>query len=394
MNYNEEELLQIVARQVKKYTSNDSSSITYQTARKIMSSVLYCMKEEEFSHTILFDKKEEDSQIRNIGSNISALQAFDFGLKKKKEKIQKAKELLKRISLTFEDYQNDCYQDTILTGMKAFFEWYDVNFDATNHILTLDYPLLCEIRELKGIDLIYEYLLRTLVEQKFLACFDTEEIISILYSYHKNHKELIINVSKIVLRNVLGHMIVESSPFHLSVSEEERNIIKNVCEKKSIEEIEKILREALYQFIEMKWSHVPAMFSYFENDIPDIAYEIKNGIKNHCLEKTFVEIIREEQITESIYMEGTQMEDEVLRELIDKMHDLTVETRIELIKEKIRCLADLKEFLKVSFYEQEYDLVFGLLSSQEISILLKEIKDKIAFDEELDEWEKRFLTWN
>lgn len=390
MNFNEEELLQVVARQARKYTSNESTSITYQTARQLMSSVLYCMKEDEFNHTILGDK-QEDLELLNRNGKISAMQAFEFGIKRKREKIQKAKELFDNISLTFEDYHNECYQETIIAGMKAFFERYDVNFDATNHLLTLDYPLLCEISELKGIDLIYEYLLRTFLEQKFLAGFDKDEIIGILYAYHKNYKELIINIAKIVLRNALGHMIAGSSPVNLSVTKEERSNIKKICETKSIEKIEKILWEALYQLIQVQSYPKTVLFEYLKNDLHDIAYEMKHSISNHCLEQLFIEVGKEERIQESFYIEGSQMEDEKLRELIEEMNDLTVKERIELIKEKISCLADLKELLKECFYQEECDSVFELLSPEEKNTLRKEIKEKIDFDEVLDDWEKRLI---
>ena len=45
MEFTLEELLPLLQKRVRKYTGNDSTSVPYETAREILSSILYCIAE-------------------------------------------------------------------------------------------------------------------------------------------------------------------------------------------------------------------------------------------------------------------------------------------------------------------------------------------------------------
>ncbi|MBA4688332.1 MAG: hypothetical protein H2184_14350 [Candidatus Galacturonibacter soehngenii] len=387
---NEEELLRIVAKRIKKYTSNESTSVTYQTARQLMLSVLYCIKDESVSLTKNTNMNQKYELIDL--DQIKLEEAFYTGLKNKKEKIQKAKKLYGTILCAFDAYNVECYHETIMKGMKCFFERYDVEFDATNHILTLDYPLLFAATNLEGIDLIYEYLLRTYLEQKFLSGFDRNEILALLRAYHNGYKDLIINVAGIVLTNSLACVMVNHIFSTLSISNEERSKVKIICESKTVQEIEELLSTSLSILMEQNYKEDGSLRDYLSTKIHDIAYEIKFAISNNCLEKLLFYIKQEEAIQETVYIDGMQMEDEKLRELIKLMNSLSIKERICMIEKKVRSLADLKELLTECFYEGEYEYVFQLLGIEEKNILLAEIKEKQEF-EELNEWEKKLLQF-
>lgn len=387
---NEEELLKIVAKRIKKFTSNESTSVTYQTARQLMLSVIYCIKDEPVSLTKNTNMNQKYELIDL--DQIKLEEAFYTGLKNKKEKIQKAKKLYGTILCAFDAYNVECYHETIMKGMKCFFERYDVEFDATNHILTLDYPLLFAATNLEGIDLIYEYLLRTYLEQKFLSGFDRNEILALLRAYHNGYKDLIINVAGIVLTNSLACVMVNHIFSTLSISNEERSKVKIICESKTVQEIEELLSTSLSILMEQNYKEDGSLRDYLSTKIHDIAYEIKFAISNNCLEKLLFYIKQEEAIQETVYIDGMQMEDEKLRELIELMNSLSIKERICMIEKKVRSLADLKELLTECFYEGEYEYVFQLLGIEEKNILLAEIKEKQEF-EELNEWEKKLLQF-
>ncbi|KAB1435701.1 DUF6179 domain-containing protein [Candidatus Galacturonibacter soehngenii] len=387
---NEEELLKIVAKRIKKFTSNESTSVTYQTARQLMLSVIYCIKDEPVSLTKNTNMNQKYELIDL--DQIKLEEAFYTGLKNKKEKIQKAKKLYGTILCAFDAYNVECYHETIMKGMKCFFERYDVEFDATNHILTLDYPLLFAATNLEGIDLIYEYLLRTYLEQKFLSGFDRNEILALLRAYHNGYKDLIINVAGIVLTNSLACVMVNHIFSTLSISNEERSKVKIICESKTVQEIEELLSTSLSILMEQNYKEDGSLRDYLSTKIHDIAYEIKFAISNNCLEKLLFYIKQEEAIQETVYIDGMQMEDEKLRELIKLMNSLSIKERICMIEKKVRSLADLKELLTECFYEGEYEYVFQLLGIEEKNILLAEIKEKQEF-EELNEWEKKLLQF-
>jgi hypothetical protein len=45
MKYSQEELMPVVAKLAARYTSNESTSISYDKARQLMGAVIYCIKE-------------------------------------------------------------------------------------------------------------------------------------------------------------------------------------------------------------------------------------------------------------------------------------------------------------------------------------------------------------
>lgn len=390
MNFSEEELLEIVAMRVRKYTSNESTSVMYETARRIMASVLYCMEEDTIEGT---KEQENGFEMVRLQKTKKAREAFLEGLTKKKEKIEQAKKRYELLMNSFEDYCNTCYKDTIVDGMRSFFEYYDVEFDATNHLLTLDYPLMFEIRDLKGIDLIDKYLEHTVLEQRFLAVFDKEKIIRILLAYHEDYEELIINIAKIVLRNVLGKIIAKQPITTLSISEEERLKIRELCERKNEKQIERIVQNALEELIEEKLLSSFELFEYLKNEVQSIAYEIVHGIKQNCLEQVFVEEKQKKVKEKEIYIDGTKIEDEELRKLIEKISKVEFDEKLVLIKNKVKSLADLKEIIQECFYEEEREVVFSLLSQQERNYLLGEIEEKIEFGELLTDWEESLVEY-
>lgn len=389
--YSDEDILQVVAERVKKYTSNESTSLTYNKARQLMGSVLYCMEEGEKDQSA--SKGNKTDNLAKINSDISALEAFRIGLNKRKFKIKKAEILYKKILENFCYYENECYRDTIISGMEGFFKVYDVEFDATNHILTLDYPLVYEVTRLKGIDLIYEYLYRTLLEQSFLRIFEEEKVVRILLGYHKKHSELIINICKLVLRNAIGCMLINKPIYELNIDAQGRKEIKNICSKYSLAEIETIIFSLLNKLIMEEAQDNIELGKYLEHDIHEFAVELKYCLDNDCIEKLFVEI-KEESVSETTFEDGISMEDEQLRKLLEEMRDtILIEDRIELLKKNIKSLADLKEILLECFYDEEYGKVFEMLSNDEINVLQEEIREKVDFNEELYEWEEKLMKY-
>jgi len=407
-HYSEEEILEIVAERVRKYTSNESTSVPYNKARQIMSSVLYCMEaaeQEEWQE----ESKKMDLEEKNLGKrdiekgevsattrkqdNTGAKEAFLRGLNQRKEKIKQTKILYERIRKFFCSYENNCYQDTIISGMESFFKFYDVEFDAGNHILTLDYPLLKEIRNQKGIDLIYEYLYRTELEQRFLAGFKKECVNQILTGCADDHSESIMNICKLVLRNAIGRRLIGKSLYELNINSMERNELQESHEKYCLAELEEIIKDSLKKLIQDEFKDDKILFCYLEYGIKEFAFEFEYCLRNQCLEQLFLET-KVESSEDTVFEDGISMEDEELRELIEEMRDIELaEERITLLRNRIKSLADLKEILLECFFEEEYNKVFALLSQEEIRALQEEIKFKINFDEELYQWESELMKW-
>ena len=122
--------------------------------------------------------------------------------------------------------------------------------------------------------------------------------------------------------------------------------------------------------------------------------EFKLCCEHECLERMFYDAPKAPIQGFIRYEEGTSMDDELLRHLIDEMQDMRhVSDKIKLIKANAKSLSDLKQFLGTCFFPGEYDSVFQLLNPMECDILKNEIADNLQFDNELYEWEQALLEY-
>lgn len=192
MQYEMEQLIPIVARLSEKYTSKESTSISYEKAEQLMGAVIYCIEE--------LEKEKEAAIVTN--TQMPAEEAYELGLKCVIEKVKKTMALYHEIIAGFEWYENRCLYDTVAKGMPEFFKWYDVYFNPQEELLLLDYPVEKDLTKLQGVDKIYEYLLCIKAEQDFLQNYAKTEVVQILREYSAGYKSMIENIGQIV-RNVL-----------------------------------------------------------------------------------------------------------------------------------------------------------------------------------------------
>jgi hypothetical protein len=387
-NYPMEEILELLSERVSKYTSNESSSVTYDTARQLMSSMLYCIEAADY------DSSKKDDTALPVSKQINARKAFEIGLLKRKEKVVKAKLLYQKISNSFYFYQNRCYYDTIIKGMPIFFDRYDPEFNADNHILSLDYPLLYPIINYTGIDLIAEYLQRTLLEQNFLHKFSYSAVMNILNEYHPDHCELIVNICKLIFRNAIGCILLDKPIRDIVISNDEIIALKVKTKDKTLHELENILACALTQMIKSDFPSESALYNYLKQDISEFSIDLKNCLDHDSLEKLFIGNSHKQDFAEETFIDGLAMEDEALRNLISKMRGLnSMPDKLALIKNEVKSLSDLTELLRECFYADEYEAVFALLSTAERKILIDNTNLKSEFVTRLEDWEYALLHY-
>ena len=200
MDYSLEELLPIVARLSERYTRKESSSVTYETAEMLMEAVLTCVRE----------GMENGERAVAGGEKPKAEQIYQRGRERIEEKAQKAKRIYEELMTGWEDYGCLNYRDTVRTGMMEFFARYDAQFQPQNHLLTLDYPLLCPLPKQCGADLILGYLKRVRIEKAFLDCFRREPVIRLMDRVSPDgRKNYMGNLCEPVLLAACGCMIAD-----------------------------------------------------------------------------------------------------------------------------------------------------------------------------------------
>ena len=273
MDYEMEELVPIVGKLAEKYTSHESTSITYEKAEQLMGAVLYCIHE----------LWESSGNAPSLNKKLSAQRAYEMGAAYVREKTGKALDLYNRILPEFCHYENKCLYDTFVKGIPEFFKWYDIQFEPQNTILTLDYPILKDISKYTGIDKIFEFIKAIGLEQKFLKLFPAGYVINVLSKDNGNWKESMDNICEIVFIHVIGHIILGKSLTVIELAEADYFYMQEMLEQTTLEEMKKQLATALDVFVKNYYENDGELLNYLSGAIGNIVVRLKNAADNKVL---------------------------------------------------------------------------------------------------------------
>ncbi len=273
MDYEMEELVPIVGKLAEKYTSHESTSITYEKAEQLMGAVLYCIHE----------LWESSGNAPSLNKKLSAQRAYEMGAAYVREKTGKALDLYNRILPEFCHYENKCLYDTFVKGIPEFFKWYDIQFEPQNTILTLDYPLLKDISEYTGIDKIFEFIKSIGLEQKFLKLFPAGYVINILSKDNRNWQESMDNICEIVFTHVIGHIMLGKSLTVIELKETDYFYMQEMFEQIALDDIKKHLEVTLEIYIKNYYENDRELLNYLSGAISGIVIRLKNAADNKVL---------------------------------------------------------------------------------------------------------------
>jgi len=283
-----EELIPIVAELTEKYTSKESTSVSYNTAKQLMNAVIYCMNEIDLVNYELDSGAAKDMAVKDMTEQQDSKLAYRTGYELVVKKVFKTKALFEEIALDFNAYRNRAYYETVMKGMPAFFLYYDPKFNPQNHILTLDYPTIKSVQDSCGIDAIYEYLSYTKLEQELLKAFPEEYITTLLSFYHADYEELFINIGSIVLRNIIVCMILGKNITNHCFEKNDAVILKKYIESSSQEELEIKLCNLVKILVNQVYNHNEQLYEYLKEDVKDISFELINAVEHDCLDIMFL----------------------------------------------------------------------------------------------------------
>lgn len=265
MEYRMEELVPIVAELAEKYTSGESTSITYEKAQQLMEAVLYCIHEGE--EKAAFSLVQENT--------LSAEAAYEYGIECVEQKVKDTLAIYNQIMSDFDSYGNRCLYDTVVKGLPEFFKWYDPKYSPQNTILTMDYPVLIEDLAHTGIDRIYDYITCIQLEHKFLSALPSEYVMNVLIRYDRNYKEMIDNICEVILMDVILHILAGKDIRNLTFEEKEFENMQKLLQDKELQDIRKSLKEQIDRLVQHYYGNDERLKAYLEKAVDNIAVRIK-----------------------------------------------------------------------------------------------------------------------
>lgn len=273
--YEMDELLPVVAELTRKYTSGESSSVTYETARHLMEAVLYCIGELEGGDLPVGE------------GTLSAGQAYRLGCERVREKVRAAEQAYKELLNHFTAYGNENYYDTVVKGIAGFFTCYDMRFSPQETIITMDYPVLVSLNGETGIDAVTEYIRCIALEQSFLGAFQEGFVTDILTRFHSGYRRQFFNLCRVVFRHVVAKTLVIDRQRQGEQAEAEQ-ILEGMADRFPAQELTELLERTADAVINRGWEMQLELGSYLKRDIPDFATELGMAAENHCVRKIVV----------------------------------------------------------------------------------------------------------
>lgn len=304
-----EDLVSIVGKLAEKYTLGESTSVTYETAEKLMGAVIYCIREAErngcdsaagkrpwedaFSgggeneaHAGTgMEKRAEGQAELTSQEEMTAEQKYEKGLEYVEEKTKRALALYNELLPDFLFYENQCLYDTVVKGLPEFFKWYDIRFEPQNTVITLDYPVLKDISDHSGIDRIFEFIRCIRLEQEFLSAFPATCVTGWLKKYNREYRETADNICETMLGFLFGH-ILTGKAWEYELDEADYLRLQQIFMKEDLCDIMELLRDAVEVFAE-KCSGDGCSFlaAYLSGAVENIAVRMKNAAEHGVLQR-------------------------------------------------------------------------------------------------------------
>lgn len=261
MEYEMEELLPIVAQLAEKYTSNESTSISYERAKQLMEAVLYCI-----------NRHPKDNQLMN-NQKVDAKVAYEMGYECLLQKVKDTQQAYNEMIISFHAYGNENYHDTVTKAIPGFFRYYDIRFSPQETMITMDYPTLFPVIGSSGIDAVAKYVECISYEQKFMNALPEEYVYAVLYQYQPDYRKQFYNICSIVLRRILTHMMLGKA-LGKNLSQQDYQCLKESvcnCEKEYITDR---LSELLEKLIGEKYDGDKSLERYLQTDIKDFVTQL------------------------------------------------------------------------------------------------------------------------
>lgn len=278
--YTMEELLPVVAELTKRFTSNESSSITYEKANQLMEAVKYCIDE-------LYEGNDKCELNLAQGKNLTAIQAYELGYQKVHQRTKDVMERYNQMIVSFEAYGNENYKDTVEKAIPGFFSYYDVKFAPQENIITMDYLTLHPIIELSGIRAIDEYVTQIALEQIFFECLPKAWVEEVLFHFHAGYKKEFFNLCEIVLRNILGHMLI-AKKITEKMNKEEYEQLEQKINELGKSRLKEQLRVLLGILMKQGYQGNAQLEKYLENSLDNMVSDLMLASEIHSLPRVIL----------------------------------------------------------------------------------------------------------
>ncbi|MEN6391415.1 MAG: DUF6179 domain-containing protein [Syntrophomonas sp.] len=373
----QEQLMPLLAELILKYTRGESSSVTVETAQRLLGSLLYS------TDAYLKSFRHKEAAINCLTSSCPA-EIYGKGqalistcLEQTRILYQEVKE--RKMNIPIKGYNYSIDED-----LPDFLNQYDPLFNAQDTMAGIDYPLFSDNMRLQGIFYIEQYLKKLSMETDFCHLFSPADINQLLRDYGRVYRidiaEALINVFEIIFINSVFSFLACSPPGDLSISNSQINMLQHHFDAMNPAQYPMVISQTIDKLLKLLGVTDPDFINYIEVFVPLFMPRFVNALENKSLANVIIAAQPYQEAVRVALDHGERLSDEAFRKLAEQIRE-TVEpaSKVNFITSNINSLADFLDVLEADcLFGQDYVFLFNILGDIELSILAK-----IAFAEQL-----------
>lgn len=374
------EIMNLLKDLIARYTKEESSSVTTDTAEGILNSVLYAID----MYLIRFDSPEE--AIADLKA-LSIKEIYEKAVVLVNQCFEETKKLFNKVYRERLDIKLDAYNATLKDAIPAFLNKYGIIFESHNTMASIDYPLAVNIddRSIRGVLFIKKYLEHMDIEDQFCNYFSIEDIEKILSIFGRSikmeYRIELINIFELVFNNSAFSTLAGKSSRKLAISKYDYQLISEQLTRLNSSMISLLINDTVKKMIAALNISNPDMLDYIDKYKDILIRRVINAVENDSLSSIIITEKEEEQSGSILlFKEGERMSDADFKSLVKKLTGLSkTADKINLIKTGIKSLHDFVDILNSDcLFGDEFEDLFNSMGDMELAILAK-----MVFYEEL-----------
>jgi hypothetical protein len=276
----QQKIYKLLAKQIKLYTVGDSSSVTTDTAKELLTSIIF---------TLDLSLAKHNATYMDLLSN-DIEDVFREGQEMIREKTGEGKARLETMKQTAPTYANEFYWATY-RGIKTFFACYNPLFLAHQIPGEIDYPLCIPLSEKQlGIEYINDYLKRVLFENHILSIFNSDFVSALLRKCYMDFETLPVSLCEPVIINAAGLTFLGEDALSLSFPSSYAAKMKTIASAMSESELKNALKNSAGTLCSSLDIFEQSRLTYVKQTVLNIAPRFMASIASGDLSKIFIEI--------------------------------------------------------------------------------------------------------
>lgn len=367
----QEQVMLVLRELILRYTKGESASVKTETAEGLLHSIYYCMD----AYLKSFDTPEagiellKPSSIREVyGKGVEAVTAV----------FVEAEEFCRGLVKNRLEVPLEVYKTSVTEALPEFFRSYSVVLGAHDTTCSLDYPLIFDDMNVKGVFYIRNYLETLNTETEFCKLFSKADTDKLLAVYGRtcrvDYREAPVNLFEILLNNSIFSAMSGSSAANLKITRSQFEVIRERITGLDYEQTSGIVHAAAHKLIFDLNICRAELIKYIYRYSRDFVLRVLNAAGNDNL-SNIIMITAEEKVSNKgkAFIETERLPDAGFRHLIRRIKDCsTAEDKVRVIMSEVHSLEDYLDILNADcLFGDEYGVLFAALGDMELAVLAK-----------------------